>query len=196
MKNLTSLNKLPNTRVFVAAENGSVEVLELVALFLLETGTFGAENLQAISVDTMFCFVEILFLKREGQKNSTFDKQKFFNLTRIQHKVLLLVLRTVFAVGFSLNFIRLLRVVITPLLLLKTTRSNRMSFRLRRFLITQFLPIKLWARIYLCRQEKVRQHSSPICASTFTNVLALHFKVKFDQHFVQRVLRSRLTSNL
>ena len=27
-------------------------------------------------------------------------------------------------------------------------------------------------------------------------VLALHFNVKFDQFFVQRVLRSRLTSNL
>ena len=42
--NQTSLNKLANTRVFVSAENGSVEVLELVALFLLKTGTFGAEN--------------------------------------------------------------------------------------------------------------------------------------------------------
>ena len=41
---LTSLNKLPSTKVFVAAENGSVEVLGLVALFLLETGTFGAKN--------------------------------------------------------------------------------------------------------------------------------------------------------
>ena len=33
MANLSNLNKLPNTRVFVAAENGSVGVLELVALF-------------------------------------------------------------------------------------------------------------------------------------------------------------------
>ena len=41
---LTSLNKLPSTRVFVAAENGSVEALRLVALFLLMTGTFGAKN--------------------------------------------------------------------------------------------------------------------------------------------------------
>ena len=39
MTNLWNLNKLPNTRVFVAAANGSVEVLELVALFLLKTGT-------------------------------------------------------------------------------------------------------------------------------------------------------------
>ena len=41
---LTSLNKLPSTKVFVAAENASVEVLGLVALFLLKTGTFGAKN--------------------------------------------------------------------------------------------------------------------------------------------------------
>ena len=44
MTNLSNLNQLPNTRVFVAAENGSVEVLELVALFLLKTGTFSAKN--------------------------------------------------------------------------------------------------------------------------------------------------------
>ena len=44
LMNLTRSNKLPNTRVFVAAENGSVEVLELLALFLLKTGTFDAEN--------------------------------------------------------------------------------------------------------------------------------------------------------
>ena len=44
MANLTSLDKLPNTWAFVAAENGSVEVLELVALFLLKTGTFGTKN--------------------------------------------------------------------------------------------------------------------------------------------------------
>ena len=44
MANLSNLNKLPNTRVFVAAENGSVEVLELVVLFLLKTGTFSDKN--------------------------------------------------------------------------------------------------------------------------------------------------------
>ena len=44
MVNLSNLNILPNTRVFVAAENGSVKVLELVGLFLLEMGTFGAKN--------------------------------------------------------------------------------------------------------------------------------------------------------
>ena len=44
MANQTCLNRLPNTRVFVAAENGSVDVLEWVTLFLLKTGTFGAKN--------------------------------------------------------------------------------------------------------------------------------------------------------
>ena len=44
MANLAKLNKLPNTRVFVAVENGLVEVLEMVALFLLKTGTFSAKN--------------------------------------------------------------------------------------------------------------------------------------------------------
>ena len=89
MANLTSLNKLPNTRVFFAAESGSVEVLELVASFLLNTGTFGAKNWQQISVDATYCFVEI-FSKREGQMHGNFDKQMFVHLA----------LRTVLAVGF------------------------------------------------------------------------------------------------
>ena len=44
MANLSNLNKLPNTRVFVAAENGSVKVLELVAFSILKTGIFNAKN--------------------------------------------------------------------------------------------------------------------------------------------------------
>ena len=44
MANLSNVTKLPKLRVFDAAENGSVEVLELVALFLLKTGTFSAKN--------------------------------------------------------------------------------------------------------------------------------------------------------
>ena len=75
MANLTSLNKLPSTKVFVVAENWSVEVLEMVAVFLLKTGTFGAKNRLAIPVDAIFCFVEIPFQKlRQGQKHSNFDK--------------------------------------------------------------------------------------------------------------------------
>ena len=44
MTNQTSLNKLPNTTVFVADGNRSIEILNLVVLFLLKTGTFGAKN--------------------------------------------------------------------------------------------------------------------------------------------------------
>ena len=44
MANLSNVTKLPNIRVFDAADNGSVEVLELVALFLLKMGTFSAKN--------------------------------------------------------------------------------------------------------------------------------------------------------
>ena len=60
------MNKLANTRVFVAAENGSVEVLELVALFLLKTGTFGAENWWEISLDAISCLVEIFSKRRRA----------------------------------------------------------------------------------------------------------------------------------
>ena len=64
MANLSKMNQLPKTRVFVVAENGSVEVLELVALFLLKTGTFSAKNWQEITVDVISCFVEIFCEKR------------------------------------------------------------------------------------------------------------------------------------
>ena len=64
MANLSKMNQLPKTRVFVSAENGSVEVLELVALFLLKTGTFSAKNWQEITVDVISCFVEIFCEKR------------------------------------------------------------------------------------------------------------------------------------
>ena len=43
MANQKSLNKL-YLRVFAAAENGSVEVLELVGIFHVKTETFGAKN--------------------------------------------------------------------------------------------------------------------------------------------------------
>ena len=43
-KPFTSLNKLLNARVFIAPENGWLEVLALVALFLLRTGTCDAKN--------------------------------------------------------------------------------------------------------------------------------------------------------
>ena len=62
------------------------------------------------------------------------------------------------------------------------------------FLITQFLATEALGKNTLA--DGNRSPAVPLYASTFTNVLALHFKVKFDQLFVQRVLRSRLTSNL
>ena len=64
MANLSNFNKFLNTRVFVTAENRSVEVLELVALFLLKTGTFSAKNWYGISVHVISCFVEIFCEKR------------------------------------------------------------------------------------------------------------------------------------
>ena len=160
-KSLSNLNKLPNTRVFVAAENGLVEVLELVALFLLKTGTFSAKKRVG---DFRTCYIVLCwdFLRKEkGKYTAALINRSYLILPRIQHKVVLLVLRTVFAVGFWL---------------------------------LSFLQLKLWARIPL--QTGDRSPAVSLYASTFTNVLALHFKVKFDQLFVQRVLRSRLTSNL
>ena len=68
----------------------------------------------------------------------------------------------------------------------------------RRFLITQFLATEALGKNYTLADKTcivLRQFSS-ICTSAFTNVLMLHFKVKFDQLFVQRLLRSRLISNM
>ena len=72
MANLSNLNKLPYTRVFVAAENGAVELLELVALFPLKMRTFSAKNWQEISVDFILCFLRF-FAKREGKIHSNFN---------------------------------------------------------------------------------------------------------------------------
>ena len=58
-----SVNKLPNTRVFIAAEKWMLEVLELVAFFLFKTGT----------CDVILYFVKICS-KREGQIQSQFDE--------------------------------------------------------------------------------------------------------------------------
>ena len=85
MAHLSDLNKLPNTRVFVVAENGSVEVLELVALFLLKTGTFTAKNWKGISVDVISCFVEIFWRKEKGKYTVTLINGSYFILPCIQH---------------------------------------------------------------------------------------------------------------
>ena len=67
-----------------------------------------------------------------------------------------------------------------------------------RFLITLFLAIKFWARIPLQIRDSPSALFPYLCVDFHKcrHVLALHFKVKFDQHFVQWVLQSRLTSNL
>ena len=79
----------------------------MAALFFLKTGTFGAKNRREISVDAILCFLIEIFFEKKGQIHSNFDKQKFLISPRIQHKVFLFVLLTVFAVGFWLVFILL-----------------------------------------------------------------------------------------
>ena len=60
------------------------------------------------------------------------------------------------------------------------------------FLIFQFLATEALGKNALADRRVHRQFLA-IRALTFTNVLALDLKVKFDQLFVQRVLRSRVT---
>ena len=98
---LTSLNKLPNTRVFIAAEKWMVgSTGELVALFIFKTGTCEAKNSWEFFVDAIFCFVKICFQKRATKMNRI-----SVILPRNQQKVGLLVELTMFAVGFRLlNF--------------------------------------------------------------------------------------------
>ena len=64
-----------------------------------------------------------------------------------------------------------------------------------RFLVTQFLATKALGKNTLADMTW-SDGSFPLFVRTFTNVFALHFRVKFDQLFVQRVVRSRLTENL
>ena len=45
-------------------KNGRLEVLELVALFLLKTETCDAKNVREFFVDAIFCLVKIGFEKR------------------------------------------------------------------------------------------------------------------------------------
>ena len=84
-------------------KNEWFEVLELVALFLLKTGTFGAKNWKEISVDAIFCFFFFfldLFRKEEGKYTVTLINGSSLISQRIQHKVVLLVVLTIFARGF------------------------------------------------------------------------------------------------
>ena len=60
MVKLKSLNKL---RFSLQLKNGGLEALELVALFLLKTGTLDPKNAWEFFVDAVFCFVKIFFVK-------------------------------------------------------------------------------------------------------------------------------------
>ena len=101
----TFIPKWQNSRVNVMnVKNGCLEVLESVTLFLLKTETCDAKNCWEFLVDAAFCFVKIILVskKKEDKYKAKFDEWKPFNLPFIQHKVVLLVSQTVFAVGFWL----------------------------------------------------------------------------------------------
>ena len=87
------------TRVFTVAENGWLEALELVPLLLLETGTFGDKKWKEIfSRYYIFLLSGYFSSKRKGHVHRNFDKISFLISTRIQHKVVLLVMLTAFAI--------------------------------------------------------------------------------------------------
>ena len=65
MAKLKSLDKLLSTTVFIAAENGWLEVLELVALIVSKTGTLDAKNSGEVFVDDiLLCREDFFFVKR------------------------------------------------------------------------------------------------------------------------------------
>ena len=83
-----------NRRLFLAVENGLVDLLELVVLFLLRS----RGELSVLKTGKRFPWMLYLtllrfFSKREGKIHSTFDKQMFVHLARMQHKVVLLALQ-------------------------------------------------------------------------------------------------------
>ena len=63
-----------------------------------------------------------------------------------------------------------------------------------RFQITQFLTKKLWARIPLQIGDSPPAVFPYLCVSFHKIFVSVALKVKFDQHFLRRVLRSRLIS--
>ena len=99
----------------VQLKNGRLEVLELVALFLLKTETWDAKNSWEFFLDAVFCLVKRVS-KRETQVQSKFNEWKFFNIA--PHSA-------------------------------KSCSSCIANCIRRRFLIPQFLAVKLWLRIPL-----------------------------------------------
>ena len=79
-KSLSNLNKLPNTRVFVAAENGLVEVLELQWLYFSSRREPSVLKKGRRFPYMLYRALLRFFAKREGKIHSNFNKWKLFNL--------------------------------------------------------------------------------------------------------------------
>ena len=77
--------------------------------FSSRRGTFSAKNWWEFFVDVISCFVEIFFFRKEKRNYAvTSINRCYLILPRIQHNIVLLVLRTVFAIGFwLLNLLQL-----------------------------------------------------------------------------------------
>ena len=70
MAKLKSLDKLLSTTVFIAAENGWLEVLELVALIVSQTGTLDAKNSGEVFVDDILLCREDFFFRKERDSSA------------------------------------------------------------------------------------------------------------------------------
>ena len=78
MAKLKSLDKLLSTTVFIAAENGWLEVLELVALIVSKTGTLDAKNSGEVFVDDILLCREDFFRKeRDSSAVHVYDFNVF-----------------------------------------------------------------------------------------------------------------------
>ena len=75
---LKSLNKFPNTKVFIAAEKWMVGSTGVGGLISLRNGTCEAKNSWEFFVDAVFCFVKIFFQKRATKMNSAINKKLVF----------------------------------------------------------------------------------------------------------------------
>ena len=112
MSSLKTLNKLPSTGAFSAAEKWTVRstgVIQKLALFLLKTETWDAKNSWEFFVDAIFCLVKIGFEKRRTNRKSSLMNGKSLILPRIYSiKFFFLYCETILAVGFwLLSFLQL-----------------------------------------------------------------------------------------
>ena len=127
-------------------ENGWLEVLKLVALFLLKTEICDTKNSWKFFLDAIVCLVKISFEKRGTSTKSVWWMEVLLSCP-------------VFSVKLFFLYFELYSPNVSDYLV-----SCNWSF----------------GQKYPFRQEIVRRQFSSICASTFTNVLALHFNLKFD----------------